>query len=342
MKPLKRSTKAILLLIPFLFFVVVAGSAGVMLLVDYTDIYAVLFFVGIAGYSVFLLLIECFSKDYKLKYYFLGKNFKKQTKAYFETHPQHTKKEKRDIIKSMKHEYRRHGNVTITLFCITSTANKLWTEDNYAFSYGYARDKEKINYIIGNLYLQCETGGGFYRFFESIASEPFDFEEFSSLIKNSPLFSKELKKLLVCDTHKKVFNAFNGEVIKYKESALLEKFEKTDSILLFDFQTELFNLVEKLSVENYLYLKQKENLPDGTIKTFISKDKTKRVCIYFDKPTNTYKINRSTFKFYDPDISPMHSEGSWSFGENSSYFASLELALNEIKTEVKDFDELNL
>jgi hypothetical protein len=38
----------------------------------------------------------------------------------------------------------------------------------------------------------------------------------------------------------------------------------------------------------------------------------------------------------------MHSEGGWSFGDNSSYFKTAELALNEIKPEVKDFDEIKL
>ena len=342
MKILNRKSKAILLLIGFLFFVVVMGSCGVMLFVDYQDIYAILFFVGFIGYSIFLILIECFSKDYQLKYYFLGKNFRAQKNAYFLTHTSLTKQEKRDIIKNMKNEYRRHGNVSVTVFCITDTPNKLWTDENYAFSYPNARDEEKINYIIGQLYLYCETGGGFYRFFDTLASEPFDFNEFSTLVKNYPLFSKELKSALTTKKHKEVLNAFKGEVMTEKESALLEEFDENESHLLFDHQTELFNLVEKLSIEFYLNLKQKENLPDNTVMAFISKDKTKRIAIYLDLKTNTYKINRSTFSFYDLDCSPMLSEGSWSFGENSSHFADISLALNDIQKEIEDFDKLEI
>ena len=82
------------------------------------------------------------------------------------------------------------------------------------------------------------------------------------------------KEVLEGKIHKDVFNAFKGEVMTEKESALLEEFDENESNLLFDHQTELFNLVEKLSIEFYLNLKQKENLPDNTTLAFISKDKS--------------------------------------------------------------------
>ena len=344
MKNLSRKTQAILLLIPYLIFVIIMFSAGIMMFVDidHCELYFAIATFGFIGFVIFIILIECFSKDYKLKYYFLGNGFKKQKNAYFSTHQNHSKKEKANIIKNMKHEYRRHGNISITLCCITETPNKIWNDDNHAFNYYNSLDTQKINYLVYYLYLYCETGGGFYRFFDELASEPFSYKEFESLIKNSNLFSKELKSAILNKNHKKVYDAFKGEIINENESNFLEEFELNESNALFDHQTELFEIVEKLSISHYLNIKQKENLPDNTINAFISKDKTKRVCIYLDTKTNTYKINRSTFNFFDIDVSPMHSEGGWSFGDNSSYFKTAELALNEIKPEVKDFDEIDI
>lgn len=344
MKNLSRTAKAILLLIPYLIFVIIMFSAGIMMFVDidHCEMYFAISSFGFVGFVVFLILIECFSKDYRLKYYFLGRGFRKQKNAYFSTHQNHSKKEKRDIVKNMKHEYRRHGNISITLYCITETPNKIWHDENHAFNYFNALDEQKINYIVGYLYLNCEDGGGYYRFFEELASEPFSYAEFELLIKNSSLFSKKLKSSILKKKHKAVYEAFKSESLSEKESALLDDFDSNESYALFDHQTELFDLVEKLSLKLYFNLKQKENLPDNTVNAFISKDKTKRVCIYLDTKTNAYKINRSTFFFYDTDLSPMNSEGAWAFGDNSSYFETAELALNEIKTEIADFDEIKL
>ena len=310
--------------------------------IDNCEIYFAISSFGFIGFVIFLILIECFSKDYKLKYYFLGKEFKKQKNAYFITHTHHSRKEKRKIINNMKHEYRRHGNVSITLCCITETPNKLWHDDNHAFNYYNSFDSQKIDYIVWLLYRYCESGGGFYRFFDELASDPFSYEEIESLIKNSNLFSKQLKSAILNKTHKKVYSAFKNTVIAEQDSNFLEEFELNDSNHLFDHQTELFKLVEKLSLESYLEQKKKENIPPNTIKAYISKDKTKRICIYLDIQTKTYKINRSTFSFFDTSISPMLSEGGWSFGENSSSFETIDLAINEIKNEVIDFNSLNL
>ena len=78
--------------------------------------------------------------------------------------------------------------------------------------------------------------------------------------------------------------------------------------------------------------------PDGVI----SKDKTKRIAIFFNPSTNSYKINHARLEFYEFDISPMNSEAGWFMTEYSSFYASIDLALNEIKNEIVDFDELSV
>lgn len=340
-KLVSERLKAVLILIFYLIMVVFWGSSMVISFVEESVNWAIVWIVS----SVLVLLgafwIDFYTKRYKFKYLFLGKKFKAQVRKIFEVKTGLSKKEKRNLLKQMKDTYRRTGSIHFAVYDLMETPNKIWSEDNRAFNYGNALDKQKIEYIIYCLNLNAEIGGGFYRFFESLAEEPMTYDEYAGLVKNSDLFSKALKEVLLSKEHKNVFKCFKKEndLTKDEEDAL-QKFDENGSNILFDFADEIFKLVEKLSVQNYLDLKKKQGLPENVVRLFMSKDGMKRAYIYFDEQTKTYKANIENFVFYDTDVSPMNSEGNWIGTDGSSYFETQELAFNEIKNAILDLEEL--
>ena len=87
-------------------------------------------------------------------------------------------------------------------------------------------------------------------------------------------------------------------------------------------------------------MKKTYALPENVKKVFISKDKTKRICIYFDKTLNVYKVLKEEFVFYETEYSLMNSMGGWVSHEESSLFETENQALNDIKPQIKDFEEI--
>lgn len=334
-------------LLLFLAVVVVWGVSTVLLFVDYSTVVAIISVVSYFAVFIGVFLIEKHTNHYKWKYMFLGKKFKKQVNDFFALHPEIGPKEKKIRLKEMKKTYRQIGSIRFSIFYLQSTPYKIWSEDYYAFNYGNALDKHKLNYIIYCLQMNTDIGGGLYRFFESITEEPFTYQEYRNLISRTRLFSVELKGLLLRPKYEKIFEYFKKyDSLSDEEHKELEDFELNDSDLISEFDTELFKLVEDLAVKCYLEYKLRESLPPYAEKLYVSTDKTKRMVIYKDAQTGHYKVNRDNFVFYDMESSVLHSEGGWqpAPGSNSgsSFYETIDLAIKDNEKELDDLCETSL
>ena len=103
--------KPILILIVYLAFVVIWGSSLAIMIIEESEAWAIVWLISSVLVLFGAFLIEGYSNGYKWKYYFLGKNFKKQRDEFFKNHEKVSKKEKRKILKDMKNTYRRFGFV---------------------------------------------------------------------------------------------------------------------------------------------------------------------------------------------------------------------------------------
>lgn len=334
-------------LILFLAVVVVWGVSFVMTIIEYSDFMAVLSVVSYFAVFVGIFLIEKRTNRYKWKYIFLGKKFKKQVDDFFKNHKEFSKKEKRAFLKTMKKTYRQTGGIRFATYHYQMTPYKLWSADYVGFDYGNALEEQKVEYMLYLLQINIDDGGELYRFFEELTNEPFTYEEYKKLIDGSKLFSKELKELLLKPEYEKIFEYFKRyNSLSDEEHKELEMFELNDSNLIAEFDVELFKTVENLSVKMFLGQKQKDGLPPHTKRLFMSKDNAQRIAIFKDEQTGTYKVSDETFIFYDDESSIMHSEGCWSPSPNSvagtSFYETIELAINEHKKQIEKLEEIKI
>lgn len=338
----KSLITTIIILFIYLSLVVVWGTSMVVAIVEEDVIWANIWVLSSILLFFAIFFVDAYSKDYKFKYIFLGKNFKKQRDEFFKKNKDLSKKEKRQILKNMKHNYRRFGSIEFAVYGYVVTPIKLYFEDYISFSYGNALDEQKVEYIIYNLYSKNLTGGGFYRFFEQMAEEPFSFEEYKRIVKKAG-FSKKLNAEITNATSKKVFEYFKryNELLD-EEHKFLEKYELDESNKLFEYQTEIFDLVENIAMKKFFDYHKTRQISIGAVKSFISKDNLKRITICFLEDLKVYNIVREEFTFFDIDMPQIQSDGGWVAHEGNSYYETEEQALNDIKNELEGCIELNL
>ena len=338
--------KDIIYLILFLMLVVVWGSSTVLVIIEYSTAMGIVCVASYFAVFIGVFLIEKRTKGYMWKYLFLGKKFKAQKDEFFDMHKNFSKKEKKQILKSMKDAYRKTGSIRFAVYYHQITPYKLWSEDYHAFNYGNALDKQKVEYMLFSLQMNTDIGGGLYRFFEDVTNEPFTYKEYKKLINDSKLFSKELKELLLKKEYEKIFEYFKRyDTLSDEEHNELEIFELNESNMIAEFDVELYKIVEDLAVKCYIEFKQKDALPPYVEKFYLSKDKTNRIVIFKDIQTNTYKVNKENFVFYDMESSPMHSEGGWcpvvvGVNSGSSFYETVELAIKDNEKEIKALLEM--
>lgn len=332
--------KPILILIVYLAFVVVWGSLLAIMIIEESEAWAIVWLISSVLVLFGAFLIEGYSNGYKWKYYFLGKNFKKQRDEFFKNHEKVSKKEKRKILKDMKNTYRRFGFVDYAVDDYVVTPIKLYYEDFVAFNYGNALTKQKVEYITYGLYSRCLTGGGLYRFLEDVAEEPFSYEEYVLVVKSTD-FSKKLKELLLNKDCKKAFECLKKEnELSEKEHEFLEGFELNGSNGVYEFETEIFDKVKSIAMNKFFDYHRFRFLPNNAKRVFMSKDNMKRISICFIQNLNSFNIVRDEFVFFDTGAPEHQSEGGWCEHAGMSYYETEQLAINDIKNEIKDYIEL--
>ena len=334
--------KSIILLVLLLTGAVVWGTSSVLLFIEDSFFWAVVSFVSYFYVFVLVFAIDFHTNSYKLKYVLDKKTFKKKLKVYESELLRFDRKERKRIVSNMKKEFYRQGTVSVTMYYELETPNKVWRETNASFNYGNALDKQKEGYMVCCLY-SCCLGGGFYRFFEDLAFDMFSYEEYESIVKKSELFSDKLKKNLTKKEFKKIFNCFKKMDNKTEEDwKILQEFDESDSIHLYDYMEELFEITKKLAIEEYLFVKMRDGIVSGTKRLFISKDRMKRVYVRFDENLKAFKVGYQDFIFYDDECEIINSGGGWITAEESSIFESEKLALKEIENQIVDFDEIEI
>ena len=339
---------SIILLILLLSIAVVWGTSSVMLFIEDSFFWAIISLISYFLVFAVVFAIEIHTNQYKLKYLFARKKFIQKLKVYESELLKFERKERKRIITGMKKEFRRTGDVSITMYYELETPSKIWRDINVSFNYGNALDEQKIQYLIFCLNSNCLTAGGFYRFFEDLAFDKFSYDEYVSLVKKCEYFSEDLKNILTKKEFKKIFEIFKKQenlseaTLSEKEIETLREFDENDSNLLFDFHEELHSISEDLAVKEYLFVKKKDSLPQGVKKIFVSKDGLKRIIIRFDEMTKTYKICNQEFVFYSDEYSIFNSGGGWTGSEEKSFFETEKLAMKEIKDLIEDFDEIEI
>lgn len=289
-----------------------------------------------------VFFVDAFSKNYKWKYYFLGKTFKIQKDEFFKNHPPKTKKDKKQKIKDMKLNYRRFGNIEFVVEAYKITPIKLYFEDFISFNYGNALDKQKIEFLLYALYSKVITGGGFYRFFETITDEPFSFDEYISLVKKSKL-SKQLKEIMTNSQSKLIFEySKNFDNLTDAEHDIMENYDLNESYLLYDYQDEIFDMVQKIAIDKFFKYHETSMLPHNIVEAYISKDKLKRISICYLEDLKVFNIVREDFQIYSCKNIDMSCDGGWIAHQGISYFETKNLALNDISEEIKDYRKIKI
>lgn len=334
--------KNIIIFIALILFstnIVFFGTGLTMMIVDFLPDYFWWFLLGSIGTAANMFWIHLLSNDYKIKYFFLGKNFDQKVEDYFKdtNMPDYAKNA---LLKSMKRQYRINGEIVSVYIEERDTPFELWGEINREFNYPNALDKQKIDYIIFCMHLNAEDGGGLYRFFEDLSFEPFTYDEVYNLINKTKLVSKEIKKLVLDPKYKNIMELFRLDKLNEEQDKILQDFDENDSDLLCKFSNELKGVVENRAITLYREEKRLSGLPNSTVKVYLSKDGFYRICIYFDKGLNVYRVNKSVFQFYDSDSSLLYSEGGWISEENKSYYETVELAYNDIQSLIKGYKEV--
>lgn len=335
-----KSFKNILIFIVLLLFfisLVFFGTGIIMIFVEYSTKYLLFGIVGAVVTVLNMYWIYLLSNNYKLKYFFLGNDFKVKVNQYFSNFADNSKIDKKSLLKTMKHQYRQNGNFFVVDTSCKNIPFDLWSQMNNEFNYANALEKQKSDYIVYCLFLNCEDGGGLYRFFESLSMEMFSYEEYCNIITKQKLFSKSIKELLLNHKYKSIIELFKLDKLNAQQMLILQNFELTDSNLIFQFSKHLTNVVQKLSIDFYLEQKIFEGLPKNIECLYLSKNKMVRFCILFDDNLNVYKVLKSKFIFNCKVGLLMHSEGYWNFENEGSLYATLELAFEAIKEQVKDY-----
>ena len=108
------------------------------------------------------------------------------------------------------------------------------------------------------MYKSCLEGGALYVFYEHSANE-FAYDEFEKLIKNSNLFSNELKKFILKKEYKKFYEFFlKYDKLSDEEHEMFSKFETEESDKLYEFESEIFAIAEKIALEKFFDLYEKK------------------------------------------------------------------------------------
>ncbi|MBQ8425003.1 MAG: hypothetical protein IJX17_03160 [Clostridia bacterium] len=342
-KKLKTETKAIIFAILSLITFVMFLSSLAMLIDDYLFITAVILCFSYVLTFVFVFISNVYSNNYKWKYLVLGKEFKRQKENFFKTHNNFSKKEKRKIIKTMKHHFRMYGTIKYSVSTHIQTPYKNFFEDNQAFNYGNALDKQKIEYLIYAMHLNCDFVDEIFNFFEFIKIEPFTYEEYENLIKNCNLLSENLKNDLLNDNNKEIFEFFKKENLSEDEISAFYKKHEEDENPLKKYSSEIDSLVEKIAIENYLFINQKTSIPDNTYHIFISNDGYKRFCIFHDKLSSSYMVAKSEFVFITEDNESIKDcEGQWITTTLSSHYETPILAISDMKNDLYSYTEISV
>lgn len=338
----KNTIISLILVTLSVIMVIIFFTTFIILLNNYKTLTAIIMCVSYILTFVFSITSTVYSNNYQWKYIFLRKNFYNEKNKFLKNHNNLSKKEKNKIIKKMKDTYRKTGSIYFAVNDYILTPYKLFFEQYGSFNYEDSNDKQKMEYLIHLMYLFGDYEE-VYLFVESFCDQPFTYEEYTSLIKNCNLLSNKLKNTLLCPTFKIFYNFFKKENLSQDERESFYLKHNGNENLLFNHNEEICNLVEKISIKNYLEYKQKDKLPNNTTKLFISKDGYIRFIIFYENKTKSFKIKEEEFVFFNYDNPLKHSEGDWiSSRATSSFFGSEELALNDIKNELNDFIEINL
>jgi hypothetical protein len=242
----------------------------------------------------------------------------------------------------MKLNYRRFGKIEYVYEEYKVTPIKLYFEDFITFNYGNALDKQKIEFVIYALYSKVLSGGGFYRFFEIIAEEPFSFDEYVSIVRKTEL-SNNLKEFITNSKSKLIFEySKNFDKLSDKEHEIMESYELNESDLLYDYQDEIFDIVQKIAIDKFFEYYKNQGLSNNVVEAYISKDNLNRITICYLENLNVYNIIRENFIIYNEEYINLHSEGGWVEHKGISYFDTKELALNKIRQELKNYNKIKI
>lgn len=292
-------------------------------------------------FIIFLVILA--DKRYLLKYFFLNKDVKKQINEFFEKNAYFSEKEKLQLIKSMKDEYRKYGKISFACYKKRCSVSSLWhmnMNDLYWLKdYGELTEKEKLELVIDGL------SNGIRSFLYDYSCFQINYDNFYNIIDNCSNLEIECKKYLLSKKFKKIFEFYENISIKTKEEIQDFDQENNNFFLEFDkFEENIYQIKEDIAVKNYIEYKKFEYLPEDVVDFFLSKDGKERVFVFYDESLNVYRVAHETFIFYYYDIPFMDNEGGWNSCPEScnSLFATQELALNDIKDRIKEFEKISV
>lgn len=230
---LKNKKLKIIFAIISLIFLFIGITPFLFLCLYKFNIYClIIFIISVLGTTIFYILCYIKSKNYQIKYIFLGKNFKTQITKSLEHFKGASKEFTKKYIKNKKYIYKVTGSI------YDDVDNQ---EKNDISLKNF--DIEKYKYFL-NLLLNCiKNNGGFVEFCKKI--NDIDFESGYGILEYSQieLASPELRYLF-CD----IYILTDFYIDKYDNSSdILDKINKEYSPLLKNFETEITQIIENLN-----------------------------------------------------------------------------------------------
>lgn len=261
-------------------------------------------------------------KNYKWRYFHLGRNYKTQINKYIRfIYPDAISNAEASELKST---YRRTGKI------FHYDDNPCGYMNFLSSLYPKHKSVSPDIIVLNRLYLDFASGGGLEYLFDFL-NKIFVYSEYYQTIKVAKIFNDDIKSVLLHPDLKDLY------LDRYNEELYIKYNKMLNSYFLF--------IKEKYeSVVIMLYIKQKlyVNLPSSVdIDLYVSDDYRKRIVVYFDKATKSYRLKEEKFMFYDDDI--LYAKGG--FIPENMYFDCYRLksdALSGNKHLLKEYVKVDL
>lgn len=317
--------------------------AMILFALFYNDV--VLIISSILLLAIFLIWAFGALLDYKIEYFFLGKEYKKQWKLINHLRTLNPKYYSYLTVKNAKRTFRKTGNI-LNSVKVNTPFSPLMLLSNDTPSMEDCKSHNTIwkNFLITSLNFYIIESDGLWGFFDNISSEyDIDFDSLCEDFKSISDFPKELVTILTSADSRmlfeypKIFNILSKEEIHELDKTIELHTNKANK-----FKPELYKLLQDLAYDHYKDIYSLYELPQKTSSVYLNKSKDERYIIYFDERKKVYKILFQKFEMILDSQDKLFNIHTWIKKESFGLYGTKELATHEIVSKIKDNDNFHL
>lgn len=316
-------------------------------LILYALIYndAILIISSILLLAIYLVWAFGTLQNYKIEYFFLGKEYKNQWKLINHLRTFNPNYYSYLTTKNAKRTFRKTGNILNTIK-VNTPFSPLMLLSNDIPSMEDCKNHNTIwkNFLITNLNFYIIESDGLWGFFDNLSNEyDIDFDSLCDDFKSISAFPKGLVSILTSADSRmlfeypKIFNILSKEEIHELDKTIELHTNRADK-----FKPELYKLLQDLAYSHYKDIYCIYELPENTSAVYLNKEKDERYIIYFDKRKKIYKILFQKFEIIMDYQDKLFNIHSWIKKESFGLYETKELAIKEITKKIEDVDNFHL